>query len=176
MWWDPKIRTGDDFNEAIEKAIKDARCLIVLWSELSVGSKYVRAEAMYALNRKKPIFPVAIDDLAAVSLPLLFESLHTRLLARTEPDSSQEFQNLLSDLTAQLGPPERAKERRDAKGDDSNQQVLPRASVTKTMRRWAMALRFNKIKVAVSISVVSYSSDFVNGRTLLGLEVYGRRA
>jgi TIR domain len=73
VWWDPKLRAGDDFDKVIEAVLNESRCVIVLWSELSVQSDYVRAEASEALEKKK-LVPVAIEN---VNLPFRFKRLHT---------------------------------------------------------------------------------------------------
>ena len=39
VWWDPKLRAGDDFDEVIEKVLDESRCVIVLWSKMSLKSK-----------------------------------------------------------------------------------------------------------------------------------------
>ena len=52
----------------IEKALNEAKCVVVLWSERSVQSRYVRDEATYALDRDK-LVPVAIEN---VNLPFRF--------------------------------------------------------------------------------------------------------
>jgi len=36
VWWDPKLRAGDYFDDVIEKALNEARCVIVMWSKRSV--------------------------------------------------------------------------------------------------------------------------------------------
>ena len=59
VWWDPKLRAGEHFDDVIEQALKDAKCVIVMWSKLSVNSRYVKDEANYALKRKK-LIPIAI--------------------------------------------------------------------------------------------------------------------
>jgi len=61
VWWDPKLRAGEHFDDVIEAALDEAKCVIVMWSKLSVASRYVKDEATYALNRNK-LVPMAIED------------------------------------------------------------------------------------------------------------------
>jgi TIR domain len=76
VWWDPKLRAGEHFDDVIEKALDQAKCVIVIWSERSVQSRYVRTEATYALDQDK-LVPVAIES---VKLPLRFRGgSHTTL-------------------------------------------------------------------------------------------------
>ena len=58
VWWDPKLRAGDHFDDVIEKALNEAKCVIVLWSAGSLQSRYVRDEATLALERNK-LVPIA---------------------------------------------------------------------------------------------------------------------
>ena len=75
VWWDPRLRYGEHFDEVIEHELNDAKCVIVLWSHRSVQSQYVKDEAAYALKLKK-LIPVAIDNVE----PPLVHSLARRLL------------------------------------------------------------------------------------------------
>jgi TIR domain len=68
VWWDPKLRAGEHFDDVIEKALNEAKCVIVMWSNRSVKSRYVRDEATYALDQDK-LVPVAIEN---VTLPSRF--------------------------------------------------------------------------------------------------------
>ena len=77
VWWDPKLRAGEHFDDVIQKALQEARCVIVLWSKRSVQSRYVKDESSYALRRGK-LVPVTIED---VELPFRFEVIHTLSLA-----------------------------------------------------------------------------------------------
>ena len=52
VWWDPKLRAGEHFDDVIEKALMESKCVVVMWSKLSVNSRYVKDEATYALNRR----------------------------------------------------------------------------------------------------------------------------
>ena len=45
VWWDPKIPPGKTYDEVVGKAVKDAHCVIVLWSDKSVQKRWVKAEA-----------------------------------------------------------------------------------------------------------------------------------
>jgi hypothetical protein len=73
VWWDPKLRAGEHFDDAIEKAIADSKCVIVMWSARSIGSSNVKDEATYALKLGK-LVPVVID---ATEPPYRFQRLHT---------------------------------------------------------------------------------------------------
>ena len=57
VWWDPKLRAGEHFDDVIEKALNEAKCVIVMWSNLSVNSEYVKSEATEAFEAKKNSFP-----------------------------------------------------------------------------------------------------------------------
>src|SRR5882724_5989648 len=72
VWWDPKLRAGEHFDDVIEDAIKNAKCVIVLWSARSIMSEYVKDEATYALELGK-LVPVALDN---NRLPFRFQRLH----------------------------------------------------------------------------------------------------
>ncbi len=68
VWWDRRIETGATFDTQIEKAIDDSLCIVVVWSDTSVRSEWVRAEAAEGLERNV-LVPILLDD---VKPPLLF--------------------------------------------------------------------------------------------------------
>jgi hypothetical protein len=45
VWWDTKLAVGDGFRDEIVKQLCAARAVIVFWSQSSVKSDFVRAEA-----------------------------------------------------------------------------------------------------------------------------------
>jgi TIR domain/Cell Wall Hydrolase len=73
VWWDVDLLPGDKFADEIETIIHQAKVAIVLWSEKSVKSDFVRAEAHLALTQKT-LIPARLDD---ANIPLPFGSLHT---------------------------------------------------------------------------------------------------
>ena len=48
VWWDQALAAGEAFDQVTEKALDDARAVVVLWSPHSVISRWVRAEAAQA--------------------------------------------------------------------------------------------------------------------------------
>jgi len=102
VWWDPKLRAGERFDDAIEAALQETKCVVVLWSKRSVKSPYVKDEAGYALNRGK-LVPVAIED---VKLPFRFEGLQTpQLIDWDGSKDTPEFRRLIEDVSTIIGHP-----------------------------------------------------------------------
>jgi hypothetical protein len=100
VWWDPMLRAGERFNDVIEKALKESKCVVVMWSKRSVESQYVKHEANYASRRNK-LVPVMIEE---VELHFRFEDLHT--LSLLDWDGSRdfsEFRKLVNDISTILG-------------------------------------------------------------------------
>src|SRR5271166_2800739 len=52
VWWDADIPIGGDIQEYLTDQITSAKCVVVLWSEASVKSAWVSAEAELAVQRK----------------------------------------------------------------------------------------------------------------------------
>lgn len=106
VWWDPKLRSGEHFDDVIERELQAARRVIVLWSSLSVQSQFVKDEATYALELGK-LVPALLER---VEPPFRFKRLHTVDLSDwTGADASPAFERLAADLEEALGtPPEAA--------------------------------------------------------------------
>lgn len=73
VWWDPVLRTGETYDEVIERNLREAALVVVLWSPRSVKSKWVRAEATIG-ERKGGLMPVLIE---ACERPIAFELTQT---------------------------------------------------------------------------------------------------
>lgn len=63
IWWDIKIPTGTEFDHAIDKALRDAKAVLVVWSENSVNSRWVKEEAEDGLTSDR-LVPVLLDPVA----------------------------------------------------------------------------------------------------------------
>jgi TIR domain len=101
VWWDPKLRAGEHFDDVIEKALNEAKCVIVMWSKLSVQSRYVRSEATYALEQDK-LVPVRIEN---ANLPFRFRGIHTlSFLGWDGAKDFSEFRRLVGDISSFVAP------------------------------------------------------------------------
>lgn len=101
VWFDPKIRSGAMFDRAIEKAIAEARCVVVLWSKTSVESDWVRSEAGEGLDREI-LVPVVIEE--GVRIPLRYRQVQTVNLSRWDGSHDDPgFARLVDDLRHLLG-------------------------------------------------------------------------
>ncbi len=100
VWWDQTLKPGQAFDEVTEKALNEAKAVIVLWSKTSVGSRWVRAEATQA-HDNKTLVPVMIE---ACKRPIMFELTHTADLAHWKGDPvDPAWQALLGDVREFVG-------------------------------------------------------------------------
>lgn len=100
VWWDAVLRSGQTFDEVIEKELRAAKAVVVLWSPRSVKSRWVRAEATLA-DRSEKLIPVIIE---ACNRPIIFELTQAAPLADWTGDTSdRRWQELVSDLRGLVG-------------------------------------------------------------------------
>lgn len=84
LWWDRHISVGQAFDDAIERALEEARSVVVLWSKSSAASEWVRSEAAAAAERGI-LCPARLD---AVKLPLEFRRRQTIDLSNWNGDEA----------------------------------------------------------------------------------------
>lgn len=100
VWWDREIPPGRTFDEVIEEALTVARCVLVLWSENSIQSRWVRAEASAAAERGI-LVPVLVE---AAEPPLEFRNIQAADLTAWHGDAANpELQKLLATVSAMVG-------------------------------------------------------------------------
>ncbi|MEJ7777903.1 MAG: toll/interleukin-1 receptor domain-containing protein [Sphingomicrobium sp.] len=73
VWWDRHIKGGAQYSKEIEKALKEAEAVVVLWSERSVESAWVRDEAAAGRDSGR-LVPVLLDG---TEPPLGFRQFQT---------------------------------------------------------------------------------------------------
>jgi TolB-like protein/Flp pilus assembly protein TadD len=73
VWWDVGLKAGEAYDQVTEKALREAKAVVVLWSKKSVESRWVRAEATLA-DRNKTLVPCMIEP---CERPIMFELTQT---------------------------------------------------------------------------------------------------
>ena len=96
VWWDQRIKSGAQFAREIDQALKQADAVVVLWSEKSVESAWVRDEAATGRDAGK-LVPARID---AVDPPLGFRQYQTTDLTRWKGRRTAQFNSMLESIAA----------------------------------------------------------------------------
>jgi TIR domain len=98
VWWDRKIPAGKTFDTVISQQLAAAKCVLVLWSERSVDSDWVKEEATEAA-RRKILVPVLIDG---AQIPLGFRRIQAAHLAGWDGQSNDINLSTLRESIAML--------------------------------------------------------------------------
>jgi hypothetical protein len=83
VWWDRNLGSGEPFRDRIMKELDAARAVIVLWTQHSINSRFVHAEARRAEKAGK-LIPVKESDVGIDDIPVPFGELHTLDLSKRE--------------------------------------------------------------------------------------------
>lgn len=100
VFWDRKIEAGAEWNGEIQRCLRNAHCVIVLWSSASRESFWVKGEAAEAHDRDVYL-PVRIDQSKP---PRLFSHLQTQALdGWVERDDHEELDRLKATIRSRIG-------------------------------------------------------------------------
>ena len=100
VWWDRDIPPGKTWDAVLGKALAEAKCVIVLWTENSVRSDWVKDEAARGKQRKI-LVPALLDD---VEIPLGFGRIEAADLRSWDGNSTDpEFINFLAAIRSFIG-------------------------------------------------------------------------
>jgi hypothetical protein len=106
VWWDERLTPRGSWDAEIERQIKAAKVVLVLWSSLSAAeNSFVRKEAGYALDHGK-LIPARIDH---CELPLRFRDIQTADLTGWDPrdPTYPEWRRALDWITPLVGREQR---------------------------------------------------------------------
>ena len=99
VFWDRNIPPGETWETFIGKALGECRCVLVVWSNCSVNSDWVKEEADEA-KEKGRLVPLFLD---AVLPPIGFRRIHAADLSDWKNNSShQAFQELIGAIESKL--------------------------------------------------------------------------
>ncbi len=123
VFWDRKTLPGTNWKKHISGRLKEARCVVVLWSVASVESEWVDEEANVG---KKRLVPVLLDD---VEPPFGYQQIHAASLVDWDggPDHD-EFQQLFEAIAELVGEPQ-------ARAETRSEVAPPRSGRVEGARR-----------------------------------------
>jgi adenylate cyclase len=109
VWWDPEITPGQEFDDQIDAEIDAAKAVLVVWTPMSVASRWVRGEAREAAERGI-LVPVRFEQ---ARLPMDVRAIHTTDLDEWHGDPAsapaQEFLRALATMVARSQAAQSAK-------------------------------------------------------------------
>jgi hypothetical protein len=76
VWWDRAIIPGQTWDEVLAAALAEARCVLAIWTQVSIESDWVRIEASEGKEREI-LIPILLDD---VEVPLAFRLIQAASL------------------------------------------------------------------------------------------------
>ncbi|MDB9960852.1 TIR domain-containing protein [Oceanihabitans sp.] len=133
VWWDIDIPTGSTFDAAIEQAVADAKCVIVLWSENSSKSEWVHVEAAEGKARNI-LVPILVSD---TDIPFAFRRRQTADLRGWLKDKNDpSFGRILVDIRSMCSPSKQ-------NSNDEDHQSIPQVNKPATEQSIA-SIRGNK--------------------------------
>ncbi len=122
VWWDRQIPVGQHYDTVIENELKTASCALVVWTQKSIQSEWVKTEALEAAHYNK-LVPVLLEKL---EIPLTFKRIETAKLIDWKGDVDHpELQLLLQSIKSII----------EGKAG-ADQVVKPITSKFRIPRRW----------------------------------------
>ncbi|MAK61435.1 MAG: hypothetical protein CMK09_10680 [Ponticaulis sp.] len=106
VFYDVSVPPGSTWEQVIQSKIDQSKCVLVLWSEASVASDWVKEEAEIAKEGDK-IIPVFLDPVRA---PFGFSRIEGANLVGWDGDlENVEWTNLVAAVKAMIGQPSKPK-------------------------------------------------------------------
>ena len=157
VWWDRHIKGASQFAAEIEAALAKAEAVIVLWSEQSVGSPWVRDEASAARDSGR-LVPASIDG---TQPPMGFRQYQSVDLSGWKGRrSSKRFSALVEALDGVLA------------GGGPREVAQPAATTSSSGKhlRWWMAAVAAALIVATATAIFLYrAGPSSSGQVAIGL-------
>jgi hypothetical protein len=101
VWWDRQLLSGDNYRTEIQRQLDDARCVLVLWSNGALTSRWVNDEAEEGVKNGR-LVQVTLEGLVP---PLGFRSVQYVSQASPGADLGDEVFGHLAEAIAKKVPP-----------------------------------------------------------------------
>lgn len=100
VWWDGRLEGGENYLATTETALESADCVVVLWSQVSVASHWVRDEAQRGRERGC-LVPLSLDGTMA---PLGFRQFQLLDISSWSGDhAAEEAKRILAAVRTKAG-------------------------------------------------------------------------
>jgi len=97
------IDTGEEFPVIIDRAVKNAKCVLGLWSRRAFNGRWVRIESRIGLDQRK-LVAATIDGMRPEELPAEFYNVNVESLADFDGENSHEgWQRILRAIGKRVG-------------------------------------------------------------------------
>lgn len=93
VWWDRSLASGQDYTAVIERELKIAKAVVVVWTQSSAESAFVRDEAGRARDEGR-LVPVMLDN---VQIPLGFGAFQAEDFTRWNGGSNAPQMQILEE-------------------------------------------------------------------------------
>ncbi|MGH8279347.1 MAG: TIR domain-containing protein [Gammaproteobacteria bacterium] len=132
VWWDPEMSPGREFDDEIDGELQAAAAVLVVWTPISVVSRWVRGEARDGAERGI-LVPVRFQN---ARLPIDVRAIHTIDLDEwRENASSPVMQDCLKALEAVIATSKASRAAPPATGE-----LSPAATPAKDARRFSICV------------------------------------
>jgi cold shock CspA family protein len=79
VWWDANLTSGERYRDVIDRELDLADAIIVIWTQKSITSNWVIAEAEHA-ERRGRLIPLRTPDVDLWKIPKPYNTFHTDLV------------------------------------------------------------------------------------------------
>ena len=103
-WMAPyDIPAGSEYAEVLYDSIAGCSCLLLLLTDVSQNSKWVKKEVNVAISNGKPVIPVKLEDVELNSAMKLYLNDQHIALVRTLDENSEGVKGVLRSIVAIAG-------------------------------------------------------------------------
>lgn len=127
VWWDTNLTSGEVFREVIDRELDAADAVIVIWTQQSIASRWVIAEADHA-DRHGKLIPVRTSDVEPWRIPKPYNTYQTNLI-----DDRKAIRDAIRRI-AGARPASQARSQRDT-AEPVRQREEPRTEETRVQLR-----------------------------------------
>lgn len=83
VWWDEELIANDAYRIKIGETITDAAAVVVIWSDASIASHWVREEALSGLLNQK-LVATCVPGFNRNKIPYGFREINTEFVDQTD--------------------------------------------------------------------------------------------